>query len=349
MFSTRSDVFLESALVLAAGIALLTLVLLGLIVVMRWRRARELARSQSFDKRWRPVLMAASMGSVETQLPPLAARDRFAFLKLWNYLHESLHGEASQHLNQLARRLKCHETARRMLDERHRATRLLAILTLGHLREDSARHALRSAAASDDTVLSLLAARALIQIDASGGAESLYPLVVSRRDWDIARLTRILAPARDACGTLIKESIMRLGHPARLRALELATALRLDLPTRHLALLMLPDAPPEEIAAALRLVRHPQHLPALRTLLRHADWRVRSESVAAVARLGEAADVRLLAGLLQDEQWWVRYGAAQALAASPLLRLGELDELCAAASPEARGILSHVMAERSLA
>ena len=349
MFSTRSDIFLESALVLAACVALLTLLLLGLIVVLRWRRAHEFRRVQSFEKRWRPVLMAASMGPVGGALPALASRDQFAFLKLWNYLHESLHGEASQHLNALARRLKCHEAARRMLDARDRATRLLAILTLGHLRDDAARHALRSAAARPDTVLSLLAARALIQIDAAGGAETLFPLVVSRRDWDIARLSRILAPAREACRTLISESIMRLGQPARMRALELAAALRLDLPSRHLVLLLRPGEPPEAIAASLRLVRHPQHVPAMRALLGHADWRVRCESIAAIARLGEPADVRSLARLLQDEQWWVRYGAAQALVDSPLLRPGELEELCATAGPEAKGILSHVIAERSLA
>lgn len=349
MFSTRSDIFLDAALVMAAGVALLTLMLLSLILVLRWRRARALRRAHAFEIRWRPVLMAASVGHIDTDLPALTAGDQFAFLKLWNYLHESVHGEASQHLNRLARRLKCQEEARRMLDGHHRAARLLAILTLGHLREDSARHALRSAAASNDTVLSLLAARALIQIDANGSAESLFPLVVSRRDWDVARLTRILAPARDACRTLIAESIVRLGNPARMRALDLAAGLRLDLPMRHLALLMRPSEPPEVIAAALRLLRHPQHVPAIRGLLGHTDWRVRCESIAAVARLGDATDVRSFAALLQDEQWWVRYGAARALADSPLLRPGELEELYATASPEAKGILSHVIAERSLA
>lgn len=349
MFSTRSDIFLESALVLATFVALLTLLLLALIVLLRWRRARALRQVQAFEMRWRPVLMAASMGPVEDPLPALAPREQFAFLKLWNYLHESVHGEASRHLNQLARQLGCHDAARRMLDGRHRAARLLAILTLGHLREDSAREALGAAATSPDTVLSLLAARALIQIDAEGGAKALFPLVVSRRDWDIARLTRILAPARAACQALITESIVRLRYPPRMRALELAAALRLDLPEHQLAVLMQPGEPPEVIAAVLRLVRHPQHMAAIHGLLGHATWRVRYESIAAVARLGNAAQVRSLAGLLQDEQWWVRYGAAQALVDSPLLRAGELDALCAAAGPEAKGMLSHVIAERRLA
>ncbi len=349
MFSTRSDIFLEAALALAATVAMLTVALLGLIMVLRWRRAHALRRAHAFELRWRPVLMAASVEPAGKDLPALAARDQFAFLKLWNYLHESLHGEASQHLNGLARRLKCDEAARRMLDSRVRAARLLAILTLGHLREASAWQALRSAAAAADTVLSLLAARALIQIDARGGAESLFPLILSRRDWDIARLARILAPARDACRTLIAEVMPRLGYPARLRALKLVAALRADLPAQQLDLLMRPDQPPEVIAAALPLVRHPRHVPAIRGLLRHADWHVRCEGIAAVARLGEADDVRALAPLLQDEHWWVRYGAAQALADSPLLGPGELDELRAAASPEAKGILSHVIAERSLA
>ena len=349
MFSTHSDVFLEAALALAASVAVLALVLLGLILVLRWRRARALRRARSFEARWRPVLMAASLGPADMALPALAARDQFAFLKLWNYLHESLHGEASQHLNDLARRLKCDEAARRMLGGRDRAERLLAILTLGHLREASAWHALRSAASTADTVLALLAARALIQMDARGGAESLFPLVLSRRDWDIARLAHILAPARDACRTLIVEAMPRLSNPSRLRALHLIAALRVDLPARQLDQLMQPDGPPEVIAAALRLACHPRQVPAMQRLLGHANWRVRCEGIAAVARLGAAADVLSLAPLLQDDQWWVRYGAAQALVASPLLRSGELDELCATAGPEAKGILSHVIAERSLA
>ena len=349
MFSTRSDIFLAAALGLASLVAMLTLMLLVLILVLRWLRARALRRAHSFEVRWRPVLMAATVGPVSTDLPALAASDQFAFLKLWNYLHESVHGEASRHLNELARRLKCDEAARRMLEERDRATRLLAILTMGHLQEVSAWQALRRAAASRDTVLSLLAARALVQIDARGSAESLFPLVLSRRDWDIARMARILAPARDACRTLIAEAMLRLAPASRLRALKLIAALRVDLPAHQLDRLIRPTEPPEVIAAALGLVRHPRHVPAMRSLLRHASWRVRCESIAAVARLGEADDVRSLAPLLQDEQWWVRYGAAQALVASPLLRSGELDDMCTTAGPEAKGILSHVIAERSLA
>lgn len=349
MFNTRSDVFLTAALGLAAVVAMLTLMLLGLILALRWLRARALRRAHSFEVRWRPVLMAATVGPPATDLPVLAASDQFAFLKLWNYLHESVHGEASRHLNELARRLKCDDAARRMLEDRDRAERLLAILTMGHLQEISAWQALRRAAANGDTVLSLLAARALIQIDARGGAESLFPLVLSRRDWDIARLARVLAPAREACRTLIAESMLRLAPASRLRALKLIAALRVDLPAHQLDRLMRPAEPPEVIAAALELVRHPRHVPAMRSLLRHDNWRVRCESVAAIARLGEADDVRSLALLLQDDQWFVRYGAARALADSPLLRRGELEEIWANAGPEAQGILSHVIAERSLA
>jgi HEAT repeat protein len=110
-----------------------------------------------------------------------------------------------------------------------------------------------------------------------------------------------------------------------------------------------PKGPPELIAAALRLLRHPGQLPAARGLLRHPDAHVRSEAIAAVARLGDAADIRALAQLLEDAQWKVRFGAAQALAASPLLRAGELEALrAAAASREAIGVLSHAMAERGL-
>jgi hypothetical protein len=221
---------LEGALALASAVVALTLLLIVLILVLRWRRVRLQRHIDSFEARWRPILMAAVLAPTSTELPMLAARDQFAFLRLWNYLHESLHGEASQHLNVLARRLKCDAAALRMLHGRGRAARQLAILTLGHLREPAAWHALRGAAASADTMISLLAARALIQIDTRGGAESLLPLMLSRGDWDIARLALVLARARDAFGTLIAEAMPRLAAPSCLRALKLIEALRADLP-----------------------------------------------------------------------------------------------------------------------
>ena len=350
MSSTGSESLLRVVLGLAAGTLVLSFVLVGLILVLRWRRVRLERRMQDFESLWRPLLLAATLAPEATELPALAARDQFAFLKLWNYLHESVRGDASRHLNALARQLKCDLAARRMLHGHDRAARMLALLTLGHLRETTAWRALRATAATGDTVESLLAARALIQIDTDGGAQSLMPLVFSRWDWDIARLARMLAPARDATHVLLAEAMPRLSDQGQLRALQLVEVLRIELTVRELDLVMHPDKPSAVVAAGLRLVRHPAQIPAVRGLLHHADWHIRFEAAAALARLGDAADIRSLVPLLEDAHWQVRYGAARALVNSPLLRASELETLrVAATDPGAQGILSHVVAERSLA
>lgn len=350
MSSTVFDSQLRVVLALAAATLMVSLALVGLMLVLRWRRVRSERRAQDFENRWRPMLLAATLMPETAVLPALAARDRFAFLKLWNYLHESVRGEASLHLNALARQLQCDAMARRMLHGRDRAARMLALLTLGHLREATAWRALRATAATGDTVESLLAARALIQIDARGGAQSLMPLVFSRCDWDIARLARMLAPARDATHVLLAEAMPGLSDQCQLRALQLIEALRIELTVRELDLVMHPDKPPRVVAAGLRLVRHPAELPSVRGLLHHADWHIRFEATAALSRIGDAADIRSLVPLLQDAQWQVRYGAARALVNSPLLRASELETLrVGSTDPGAQGILSHVVAERSLA
>ena len=99
MFSTRSDIFLESALVLAAGVALLTLLLLGLIVALRWRRAHELRRVRSFEKRWRPVLMAAS----SRRCPSV----RIASSRVARSRASSMRRAASWHFRRRASALRC--------------------------------------------------------------------------------------------------------------------------------------------------------------------------------------------------------------------------------------------------
>ena len=349
MSSISSDSVLRAVLALAGLAMALTMVLAALIVALRLRLRRRQRHAQEFAAKWRPVLMAAVADPAGAVLPPLQRRDEFAFLKLWNYLHESLRGNASEHLNALARRLHCDESATRMLAGGDRAGRLLAILTIGHLRERSAWHALRAAAAARDGVMSLMAARALIQIDGRAGAECLLPFVLARRDWEIPRLARMLEPARAAFQVLIIQALRGLPAERLLRALQLAEALRMELPQRSLGQLMQAGQPPEVVAAALRLVSHPSQLPAVKAQLDHPQWRVRVEAIHALGRLGQAADVRALSRLLDDDQWWVRYRAAHTLISSPLLEPAELAELCAAAhSAHAAGVLAHAMAERRL-
>jgi HEAT repeat protein len=296
------------------------------------------------------VLMNALVDPAACALPVLRTRDRLNFLKLWNYLQESLRGEATASLNQVARRLHADAQARGLLRQGNRAERLIAILTLGNLRDRASWNDLLASAASRDNIASLNAARALIQIDPLAGVEHLMPLVLARQDWDVARLARMLGEARAAFGLLLTRTIVGLKAHQLLRALELVEALRLQLPAATLRyLLHRRHQPPAVLAAALRVASGAAVLPTVREHMAHADWRVRAQAVHALSRFGEPADVTPLTAGLGDTEWWVRYAAAQALASLPFLGPEGLAELQSSISDAAaRQILAQVAAERGL-
>lgn len=347
MFSTLSDPYLVVAFVTGAVALALTALLVMLIIALRMSRNRREKHEQQFTALWRTILMGALVDPAACELPVLQARDRLNFLKLWNYLQESLQGEATDSLNQVARRLRCDALARRLLRHGNRAERLLAILTLGHLRDGEAWDDLLATAGSQDNVASLNAARALIQIDPVSGAEHLMPLVLARQDWEIPRVARMLAGARAAFEVLLARAIVSIEAPELPRALQLAEALRVQMPVTALQYLLDPKQPAAILAAALRVVGGPVMLPAVREHLQHADWHVRAQAANALSRLGEPSDVPRLTARLGDEEWWVRYNAAQALASLPFLGRGELAALQAAiADTGAQQMLAQVLAER---
>jgi HEAT repeat protein len=327
----------------------LTALLVLLTVALRVSLKRREKHALQFTALWRPVLMNALVDPA-CELPLLRARDWLSFLKLWNYLQESLRGEATNSLNQVARRLHADAQARGLLRRGNRAQRLIAILTLGNLRDRESWDDMLTSAASRDNIASLNAARALIQIDPMAGVEHLMPLVLARNDWDVARLARMLGDARSAFGLLLTRTIVGLKAHQLLRALQLVEALRLQLPAATLRyLLHRQQQPPAVLAAALRVAHGAAVLPTVREHLQHRDWRVRAQAVHALSRFGEPADVTLLSAGLGDAEWWVRYAAAQALASLPFLGHEGLAELqLTITDPVARQILAQVAAERGL-
>jgi HEAT repeats len=349
-FNTLSDRYLLVAFVTGSVALVLTALLLLLTVALRVNLKRRERRKLQFTAVWRPVLMNALVDPAACKLPVLQARDWLSFLKLWNYLQESLRGEATDNLNLVARRLHADAQARTLLRQGKRAERLIAILTLGHLRDCESRDDLLASAAGRDTIASLNAARALLQIDPMTGVEQLLPLVLARQDWDVARLAHMLGDARAAFGLLLIRSIVSLKPRQMLRALQLVNALRLQLPVATLHyLLHRQHQPPAVLVAALRIAHGAAVLPTVRAHLAHSNWRVRTQAIHALSRFGEPADVTLLSAGLGDAEWWVRYAAAQALASLPFLGHEGLAQLQSSITDAtARQMLAQVAAERGL-
>jgi hypothetical protein len=344
--NTFSDPYIQFAFDIGLAAVALTLVLLTIIIRLRLALRRTQRLEQAFIDVWRPLLLEAISSPQMPDLPQLPASSHVYFLKLWNYLQESLRGTANARLNEVAVKLHCDVAARALLDKGNRAERLLAILTLAHLRDRASWDALVVQATQDDSLASIHAARALINIDPIEGTRLMLPMLLRRQDWDIARLANFLGPAVQAFWLHLSKNILRIDRALWSRALQLADALKLQLPVQSMQFIMEQCELGDTLVIAIRQTTEPALLPLVRNHFNHTDWRVRVQAAGFLCRFGDTQDVHALEAGLEDPQWWVRYAAAQALAGMPFYGPARLLELRARKhSDNALAMLDHVLAE----
>lgn len=344
VFGRLADPILQAAAWTGAGALALTLLIGLYIIALRDDLRRRRRQEQRVVAVWRPLLNAALAGDPPQSLPSLAPRDRLTFLKLWVRLHQSVRGEASAGLNQVGVALDCSAMAHELLASGQRARKLLAILALGHLRDRSAWQALMTEAAGDDPATSVHALWALVQIDPAAAAHQLAPLLLRRDDWALSQVAKILQDAHLHWTPLLVAAIPDL-PPERLpAALRLLEGLRATLPAAVLQGL-LRGGSVDVLIAVLRMAAVPDMLDLVRSHLGHEDWRVRLQAARALGHIGDASDVPRLQGMLCDSQWWVRYRAAQALAALPFLTPADIQAVCEGADRFGADMMRQVLAE----
>jgi hypothetical protein len=312
----------------ALTVATLTLVLAAQVLVMRSLLIVRTRRRDRFLRHWEPLLYEAVESDCPPSLPRVASGDLFTFLTLWNYLQDSVIDDASRRLNDVAHRLGMVEISRRMLRRRGLRHRLMAIATLGHLRDRSVWNTLCACAASPQVVLSLAAARALVQVDREAAVRHLMPSIVTRSDWPAARVASLLRTAGPGVVSRpLVQAALEAGPKEAPRLIGLLDAAYQEAATPAIQQLLERTDEKETIAASLRALRDPQGLDSVRRFSTDPRWEIRVQAAAAIGRLGNAGDAHRLSMMLSDREWWVRFRAAKALCSILKDSPAELDEL----------------------
>lgn len=349
---TVSDPVLRLALWAGLGALAAGALMLFAVLALRLRHGARMSRQRAFEERWHAVLARCAAGEPQTP-PKLRGRDAYLFLALWNRMHESLRGEAKEHLNALARALGMDRVALGFLRSGSLRRELMAVLTLGNLRDPAALPALADLLPQRSPVLSLRAAQAVLRIDPHRALPKLLEGAAQRVDWPAARVISLLREAEpeavgDALARCIDDSRAHRDAPQRLprllRLVEAAQAATL----RSAVLRTLQAAgDAETIAAALAALRQPQDVEFARRYALHPQWHVRLEAANALGRLGTREDLHRLVALLRDSNWWVRYRAAQAIAALPWASASQLERVMRSVADRfAADALRQALAER---
>lgn len=351
-FGTVSDPFVATALWAGAGAFAIAAALLLAVAGMRVRLLARLRRGRRLAARWNP-LFAECTERVPARVPRIARRDALGFLVLWTRAQESLRGEASARLVELADRAGARPLARALLRSGERGAQRIAIAALGHLRDLTVVPYFEQLVASAPALPALAAAQALLRIHPGRALPRIVAAAARREDWPLATVASILKDADPvqagrvlAGGIAFEASVPRAG-PGLARLLRLHGAAHAGALRPVILRVLERSTDVEALAAALGFLSRPEDAARVRRLTRHREWVVRLAAVQALGRLGTAADGERLVRLLGDESWWVRYRAAQALCALPGSEPGVLDALRERLTDRfAADMLAQVLAER---
>ena len=133
---------------------------------------------------WRPLLTRITLEDDEIPvMPALPARRLPYLMEEWNALHDAVRGNSSVRLNEVAQILGFDVAARRMMHSRQIARRILAIRTLGHLRDETSWRNLQEPLASANALVSFYAAAALVQIDPQRAMPGIMLQLAERESW----------------------------------------------------------------------------------------------------------------------------------------------------------------------
>ena len=300
-----------------AGILCLSLsaALVLQVLQMRWRLARRKRRREAVLTAWRPVLFEVVAGG-SPRLPPVAPDEEDAFLLLWLHLLDSIRGAPVEALAAAGEAVGARAFARRRLRGADALGRMLALRTLGYLRNPADEAEVLRRLDDPNAYLSLSAAHALVHLDPAGSPDEILPRLASRADWPIPLFTGLLQEMHPARLSARFRALCSEPPPLGLaRVLSLASFVEAPVVEEITGRLLGREQDPEVLAEALRHVCSPALLPAVRLAAVHERWAVRVQAAAALGRVGEPSDRELLLEMMWDREWWVRYRAAQALAA----------------------------------
>ncbi len=329
-----SDITLRLALWAGLASVATSLFLVMLILCMRGALLIRTRHHARFLTVWRPLL-AECLLALPPDIPRVPAREAIAFFNLWNYVHESVRGEARERLNTVARQSGADALAVTLLETGRLDERLMAIATLGSLGEKSAWSALSRIAAHEHPILSFTAARALMQINPEGSIGLVISSALVRPDWPFSKVAALLKETgADIVSRPLVHALWEADDRKSVLLLRYMKVAHYTLAAPSIRKRLHVTESVEVLCACLSLLEDPVELEAVREFVRHPVWAVRVQAVRALGRIGSTADARLLLEAMGDAEWWVRHRAGEALA---LLTGGSLPRHLLVETPEDYG------------
>lgn len=339
----------DAVIFLLATISMLLIGIVVQIVIYRLILNRRTRQKNGFLSAWRPV-MALTLISMPEKFPSLPAKYLSDFASEWNGLYESLVGPARQSLVEMAITVNAHLMLRELLISPQPRKRLLAVVTLGNMKDKGVWKILEALARNDRGIISLAAFRALMQIDPDLAIGKFSSLLVERHDWQQSMLAKILkeSGSKVVCHALTDLALITRRESVS-RVLSLLGVVKCESSGMIARTLLRKYDDPGVIVGCFKISRDPALVEYARKYVKHELVFVRINACVLLGKIGTRDDIPILLERIGDREWWVRYRAAQALVGLPYLSRDELNKIRNDMDDRyAKDILDQVFAEHHL-
>ena len=333
---------------LGVAVTVMTLIMLAVIIIMRQVVLRRERIHDSAVALWKTVLVDTPNAAVRT--PELQTRDLSGFVQVWNEVHEPMQGRTTENLSKIAREVGLEQKLYRRMVKGGFHDRLLTIIALGHVRTSESFRKVAPFLDNKSPIMSLCAARSLMQIDSAQAVSKFVPQIVQRSDWSQGSIATILQEAGDASVTKeLAEATLQANVEIAPRLIRFLAGVSPTAAAPIIRKTLISSADERLVSTCLQVMSNAGDLDCVRPLLAHPRWHVRMQAAVTLGRLGVPGDDQRLIAMLSDGQWWVRYRAAQALTRLSFFDKDDLHRIQKAQTDGyARDIISHVLAEKSI-
>lgn len=305
-------------------------------------------RKDRLKNHWHRFINEAIYGS---KINPVKvnSRDIYFILEEINYVFSVIRGEEVEKIRSACSELGLHDHLLKFLKSKNIRKKLYALITLGNMLDHKAWDDIEKSLSHKQTIISLAAARSMVQIDPEKALQYILPLTLVRKDWpwaNIAHIFKLAGPAR-ICQPLAEliQTMPVAMQASFLRLFEIVRCEEISPVTQ----IILEKTDDDKVASVcLHISQDPKILPFARHYSKHQRWHVRMHSASALGRFGGNNEIPLLIELLKDQEWWVRYRSAQALVSMPFLTNDKINNIRETIDDRfARDIVDQVLSEEN--
>jgi len=307
-----------------------SIVLFILLLLKRFYLIHKEKRNNLFLEKWKPILLD-NLYSLPESFTNIPKKNVTLFLILWNNLQEILNGPENEQLNQLARSLHMDQEAIQMLYSRKFSKRLLAISILGSLRHEQSWDRIYDFSQSSNMTLAINALDALAKINPERSINTVITFMTNRKDWPKYKIAMILNEiGPNKFSKPLAHEILLLDSEKQSHLLIMMNSADGQVALSLVNQLLSITNDNEVISACLNLLSifgDNRDISVVKAYLTHKESFIRMKAVKCLALIGTEDELPYLEKCLSDQNWWVRYRAAEAITILPTMNNEKIIEI----------------------